>query len=207
MILKILKISFIAVFLLIILVLSFYTFKYFSIKDKTETIQTIRDTTIIYRYIQELKKDTVIKWHEKIKYINNKPEKINYQSADSHTVSDIKEKDLIFKLDRHRDNLIIKSIDINDSTIREYYFENTGRDFSLVSQKGNLYLKSRIFYFSGIRIDAVYNFSPEKNKRITLKAGTGINWHERIFLGGNIKYNFSERKFDFECSLGIKIFK
>jgi hypothetical protein len=204
---KNIKISIIVTSGIIILTLAFYTYKFFRAKNETDSIPIIKDTTIFYRYKNELKHDTVIKWYEKIKYVNNKQQKINVQKIDSITSSDFANKDLIFKIDKEKDKVIIKAIDIKGDTLKEFYFDNVQRDFSVISQENNIFVKSKNIYFNGIDLDLSYNFRKEKEKRFSLSVNSGINWRERIFVNGRAGYNFGEKKIALECGIGIKIFK
>ena len=81
------------------------------------------DTTTRTRYEKEIKKDTVIKWYDKIKWKQSPPEKIYYQKVDSVFQEKIKYKDLMLKVDKHGEDLKIFAINENDSIIKEYYFK------------------------------------------------------------------------------------
>ena len=206
MIPKILKILFITIFCSIIFILVFYTCKYFKNKDRLDSIPVIKDTTILYRYTEGLKHDTIIKWYEKIKYADKKPEQINVQTIDSLSRSGIARNDLIFKLDKENNELTIKTLDLNNNIIKEYSYEGVSRDFSIIAQKDNLYVKSKNIYFSGFGIYVKYILNREEEKRMSLGIGTGINWREKIFLSGKVCYTPDRNIFDLECELGIKIF-
>ena len=177
---------------------------YLNRSDEPDT-EILHDTTILTRYEKELTRDTVIKWYEKIKYIRNKPEKVYYQNTDSNEVNSFRDKDIIFKVDKEKDELIIKTLNEKDMKIKEYRFEGTGRDFILVSQKDNLYLKSKLFYFNGIDVNINYNVFNEKKYYVSVSSG--INWRERIFLKGFCGYEFRNGILNAGVNLGIKIIR
>lgn len=201
---KILNIAKTILFILLILSSIFLILSYFSGSRNSDNL-ILHDTTIVTRYKKELIRDTVIKWYEKVKYIRNKPEEIRSQKADSIIAADFKDKDLMFKIDKVKDNMIIKTLNSKDSLIKEYLFSNTGRDFSLISQKNNIYLKSKLFYFSGINLMIGYDIY--KDKELSLAISSGINWRERIYLEGFAGYNFHKRNINTGIHLNIKILK
>ncbi|HEY5535892.1 MAG TPA: hypothetical protein VIL99_13285 [Ignavibacteria bacterium] len=201
---KILNIAKTILFILLILSSIFLILSYLSGSRNSDNL-ILHDTTIVTRYKRELIRDTVIKWYEKVKYIRNKPEEIRSQKADSIIAADFKDKDLMFKIDKVKDNMIIKTLNSRDSLIKEYHFSNTGRDFSLISQKNNIYLKSKLFYFSGINLMIGYDIY--KDKELSLAISSGINWRERIYLEGFAGYNFHKRNINTGIHLNIKILK
>ncbi|HEY5122228.1 MAG TPA: hypothetical protein VIK14_00685, partial [Ignavibacteria bacterium] len=107
--------------------------------------------------------------------------------------------------DKEKDRMIIKTLNGRDSLIKEYHFSNTGSDFSLISQKNNIYLKSQIFYFSGINLMIGYDIY--KDKELSLAISSGINWRERIYMEGFAGYNFHKRNINTGIHLNIKILK
>ena len=206
MLLKILRIMFFAVFCLILFILIFYTVKYFKNRDKLDALSMQRDTTILYRYRQELKRDTVVKWYEKIRYTKNKPSKIGIQKADSLSKSELMDKNLIFKINKDDEHLIIKALDVNGDLIKEYDFKDIGRDFSISSQKDNIFVKSKNLYFNGLDIYAGYCADNELNGQVILGISTGLNWRDRFYISGKAEFITGEKIFSGGINLGIKLF-
>ncbi|HEY5122527.1 MAG TPA: hypothetical protein VIK14_02200, partial [Ignavibacteria bacterium] len=99
---KILNIAKTILFILLILSSIFLILSYLSGSRNSDNL-ILHDTTIVTRYKRELIRDTVIKWYEKVKYIRNKPEEIRYQKADSSNEAEIKDKDMMFKIDKEKD--------------------------------------------------------------------------------------------------------
>ncbi len=173
-------------------------------KNSSKTL-IIHDTAIITRYEKEVKRDTIIKWFEKIKYLRNTPAEIHYQKSDSNIIEDLKAKDLIFKIDKKNDELIIKALNQKDEKIKEYRFDDAVRDFTLVSQNDNVFLKSKNYYFDGIEIGLGYSFY--KEKKFNLNITTGINWRERLYLKALASYDLNSKTLNAGVSLGIKLIK
>jgi hypothetical protein len=130
---------------------------------------------------------------------------IYYQRTDSNEIESFRDNDIIFKVDKEKDELIIKTLNEKDMKIKEYRFEGTGRDFTLVSQKDNLFLKSKLFYFNGIDVNLGYNVFNEKKYYVSVSSG--INWRERIFLKGFCGYEFRNGILNAGVNLGMKIIR
>ncbi len=173
-------------------------------KDNPDTL-IIQDTSIITRYEKEIKRDTIIKWFDKVKYSRNKPSEIHYQKSDSNKIEAFKEKDLIFKIDKKENELIIKTLNQKDEKIKEYRFNDAGRDFTLVSQNDNIFLKSKNYYFDGIEVGLGYAFYKEKAFNVNIT--TGVNWRERLYLKALAEYDLNSKTLNAGVSLGIKIIK
>ena len=96
---------------IIIVILSIFIIILFILSKRSCTNNSdtlvIHDTAIVTRYEKEIRQDTVIRWFEKLKYVRNKPEEIHYQKVDSNIIEGFKENDLIFKIDKKKDELII----------------------------------------------------------------------------------------------------
>jgi len=165
----------------------------------------IHDTAIVTRYEKEVKRDTIIRWFERLKYIRNKPEEIHYQKADSNIIESFKEKDLIFKIDKKADELIIKTLNQRNEKIKEYRFDDAGGDFTLISQTNNIFLKSKNFYFDGIDINIGYDIY--KDKKLYLDITSGINWRERVHLRALTGYDLNKKVLNAGINIGIKIIK
>ena len=173
-------------------------------KDSSDTL-IIHDTAIIKRYENEINRDAIIKWFEKIKYLRNTPAEIHYQKSDSNIIEDLKAKDLIFKIDKKDDELIIKTMNQKDEKIKEYRFDDAVRDFTLISQNDNVFLKSKNYYFDGIEVGIGYSFYKEKELNVNISSG--INWRERLYLKALAGYDLNSKTLNAGVSLGIKIIK
>jgi hypothetical protein len=173
-------------------------------KDSSNTL-IIHDTAIITRYEKEVKRDTIIKWFKKIKYLRNTPSEIHYQKSDSNMIKDLKAKDLIFKIDKKNDELIIKALNQKDEKIKEYRFDDAVRDFTLVSQNDNIFLKSKNYYFDGIKVGLGYSFY--KERKFNVNVTTGINWRESLYLKALASYDLNSKTLNAGVSLGIKLIK
>lgn len=154
----------------------------------------IRDTTIAEKYKTDIKRDTVVKWHEKIIYKKNEPEKISYQEVkDTVFIEKFKEQDVMIHLKKEKDNLIIRALNQDNKLLKEYIYTETGRDFTAVSGKNNISVKSKSIYWSGInvRTDIGYLTANKNNisdKEFRIGLETGVNYLDRYHINCGIEY-------------------
>lgn len=107
---------------------------------------------------QETARDTVIKWYERIIYKQSDPEIIYVQKikrdtihrTDSILITRYRSYDLITKLDKKDNSIIVKTYNDRDSLLKEYTFTNVYNDFTITSQTNNLFVKSNKFQWDGI---------------------------------------------------------
>lgn len=175
-------------------------------KDKNNIGVLEKDTNLLLRYQNEVKKDTVIKFFEKIVHKKSEPEKIYYQKTDTQFIEKTKELDLILKMNKKDRKLIIETINQNGKTIKEYIFDDVNKDFDVISQKSNIYVKSRTFYWN--KINAILNFNwliPDKKKiQYGIGVETGINYKSKIDLNTGVLYLPNEKNILLNSNIKIK---
>jgi len=181
-------------FCVIALVIGIAIANIFNSCKKPQGTITVHDTTVITRYEKELVRDTVIKWYEKIVWRNVLPEIIYQQKIDSVFVETIKYKDLMLKIEKKGNSLKIFAVNINDSLIKEYNFADVGQDFIATSTTGNIFVKSKKFYFYGIEPFANYSLDNIKdwkggNFNIGIRTGIeGFNFALKPYINYNTQY-------------------
>ena len=154
----------------------------------------IRDTTIVGRYKAEIKSDTVVRWYEKIIYKKNEPDKVSYQEIkDTVFIENFREQDVMIHIKKEEDNLAIRALNQDNKLLKEYIYTETGKDFTAVSRKNNISVKSKSIYWNGInmRTDIGYliankNNTSDKEFRIGLE--TGVNYLDRYHINCGIEY-------------------
>lgn len=189
----------------VIIILTIIILKQKFQNDKNESIFVIPDTNITVRYEKEIKRDTIIKWYEKILYKKAEPEKIFYQKTDTVFVEDSKKLDLMLQVKKENGKLIIKAINQNGITIKEYIYEDVGKNFIAVSQKNNIYVKSKKFNWE--RINPVLDVQCLlSNGKVNYNLGveTGINYKEKAGINAGIIYSFNNKELFLNTNLKIR---
>ena len=144
----------------IVLITGYYVVRLiFAVHDSSVSPATIiiHDTTTITRYESELKRDTVIKWYEKIIRVEREPEKIYIQKIDSVFLEKIKYFDVMLKVDKKGNTLKIFAVNEKDSTLKEYYFNGIYNNFTATSATGKIFVKTNKFEWSGINLQLECN--------------------------------------------------
>ena len=123
--------------------------------SKVERVIVI-DTLVQERVITELSRDTVIKWYEKVVWKNVTPEKEVTQTADTVFVETVKYLDLMLKVDKKGDKVIIYAFNENNN----FYVltkKNTAEALVLyVFKGGEKTLKFIDYIYSEVNRDEVY---------------------------------------------------
>lgn len=174
----------------------------------------IHDTTTVVRYETELKRDTVIKWYERIITVHREPEKIYVQKVDSVFLENLKYKDMMLKIDKKGSTLKIFAVNENDSTLKEYYFENVFSNFTATSAHNNIFVKTNLFKWTGINLSADA-FIPVNNTslktlpplRWRTRISSGISFKDRLSLSGFSEYSFMDNKTNIGLELNYKIIR
>lgn len=168
----------------------------------------VHDTTTLIRYQTELKRDTIVKWYEKIVYKEAKPEIIYQQKVDTLFLQSIKFKDVMLKVNKTNNKLIIYAVNENDSVIKEFIFDDIGNNFVASSEINNVFVKSQKFYWLGIEpymnINASFS-NPINENYFNLGLRSGIDFKNKYFLKPFINYNTKEKfRFGIETSIIFK---
>jgi hypothetical protein len=195
---------FLVLIIIIFLVIIFK--KIFPVESSKCNTVIIKDTTILTRYEKELKNDTVIKWYDKIVYKKIEPEKIYLQKTDTVFIERTKELDLMLQVKKENKKLIIKAVNQNGKTMKEYVYENVYNDFTAVSQKDNIYVKSKMLYWNKINSIINVQWSMFREKRINIYFGleTGISLKNKIDLNAGVLYSPDTKDLLLNTNLKIK---
>jgi hypothetical protein len=172
---------------------------------KSNTI-IIKDTTILTRYEKELNKDTIIKWYKKVIYKKSEPDKIYLQKLDTIFIEKVKELDLMLQVKKENNKLIIKAINQNGKTLKEYIYDDVYNNFTAVSQKDNIYVNSKMFYWN--RLNSIFNIQwsifNEKKLNVNFGLETGVNYKNKIDLNAGALYSPGNKDLILNTNLKIK---
>jgi hypothetical protein len=193
---------------LLIIILLIIIFKYIFPGRRDGALHNvyINDTNVLVRYENEIRRDTVIKWYEKIIYKKSEPEKIYYQKIDTIFTEKTKDLDLMLQVKKENKKLIIKAVNQNGRILKEYVYDDVSNDFTAVSQKENIFVKSKTFYWNSI--SSIFNVQWSmfnKNKPdYNFGLETGINYKEKIEINSGILYSPAEKDLFLNTNLKIK---
>lgn len=178
---------------------------------ETETLY-IHDTSIVERVITNT--DTVIKWYEKIIYKQTVADVVYFQKVDTIFLKQAAKLDLVMKLVKKGDRVDAYTINFNDTLLKQSIFTNVGNDFSLTSQAGKVFVKSKLFYWNGLSAYISYGGTLDKNlftkfypQSIRPGIKTGWNYMDKFHTDILLSYNISELNFNTELNLSYKFLK
>jgi hypothetical protein len=154
--------------------------------------------------------DTVIKFVNKIVYRQAEPVVIYYSKADTNLLQQLPKLDVMTNFEKNGDDVRIFAVNATDSTIKEYEFADIGPYFTVTSQHGKLFLKTRRAWWNGINIKGEYqmnNFRGIKNfdKAFMLGLESDFNLGTKFNIGVNPKYDFQNNDFQLNVFAKIKV--
>ncbi|MCX6163207.1 MAG: hypothetical protein NTV87_17945 [Ignavibacteriae bacterium] len=172
----------------------------------------IHDTTVVTRYEREVKRDTVVKWYERITSRKPEPEYIYVQKTDSVFSEKFKSYDFMLKVDKAGDMLIIKALNEKDSLIKEYIWSEVGRDFILTSQHKNISLKTQKLYWTGVTSRFALRGDIRTLKDInecdyTAGLNTGISYMDKLTLTLGAEYSLKNKSAYLNLELNCRLFR
>lgn len=192
--------------LTIIILLIIILKQIFSVKSGFNRTVVLKDTSILTRYENELKKDTIVKWYEQIVYKKAEPEIIYLQKIDTVFIERTKELDLMLQVKKENKKLIIKAVNQNGKILKEYVYNDVYNDFTAISQKDNIYVKSKMFYWN--RLNSIINvqWSMLKEKKLNINFGleTGINFKNTLDISAGVLYSPDTKDLLLNTNLKIK---
>jgi hypothetical protein len=193
---------------LLIIILLIIVFKYIFPGRRDGVLHNvyIKDTNVLVRYENEIRRDTIIKWYDKIIYKKSEPEKIYYQKIDTLFIEKTKDLDLMLQVKKENKKLIIKAVNQNGKILKEYVYDDVSNDFTAISQKENIFVKSRNFYWNSINPIFNLQWSMLKKNKPDYNFGleTGINYKEKIEINSGIMYSPAEKDLLLNTNLKIK---
>lgn len=157
----------------------------------------VHDTTIETRYETQIQKDTVIKWFEKIVWREVKPEVVYYNTVDSIFIVKVQDLDVMLSVKKSGSDLYIYALNQNGKLLKQYVYKNVGNDFTATSQTGNIFVKSKLWYWDGVEpyVETKLGFKEigkdfYKNLNYSIGVETGINFKNkadlRLGIGTNL---------------------
>ena len=197
----------------IIVLIAFLSLIYF-LKEKFKpgiTQYVIHDTAIITKYEKELKRDTVVRWLEKINYKISEPEKILFQETDTEFVENAKNLDLMLQVRKENDNIVIKAIDQSGKIFKELTYNNIGNDFIATSTKNNIIIKSKKFYWNGLNTVTEVNYDLNdfqfKNHELRFGLNTGFNYLDKYNFVTGLYYSIYNKSLSTKFGINYKLIK
>lgn len=197
--------------LILIIVLGFF---YFTTCNQPNTSNTvfIHDTTIVERFNTEIKRDTVVKWLEKVVTQENKPEVVYFDRVDSVFIVQFKDHDVMLSVKKQGNDLYIYALNENGKLLKQYVYHDVGNSFTATSQANNIFVKSQIWYWDGFNtyIETSLNFkniSKDFYEKLDYKLGleTGINYKSKLDLKLGIQRNFTTGDNEIKLRSGYKL--
>lgn len=181
--------------------------------EVTELVPVIPSNALKTNLEAETKRDTVVKWYEKIIYKESKP-KVIYEQIVSDPIyrEKIKAMDVMLKVNKVRNKLNIYAYNHNDSLLKEYVYEDVGSDFTATSRGGSIFVKSKKWYWQGINAVAGYRWQIAdlkewKNGNIFAGLRTGIDYMDKAGLNVGGYWDFKGKKVFLQTELNLKILK
>lgn len=164
-------------------------------QDSGEVPETIiiHDTAVVTRYQTELKRDTVVKWFEKIVYKNSEPKYIYHQKTDTVFRDKVKTLDVMLKVNKSKNKLNIYAYDNNNMLLKEYVYYDVAPEFTATSVTGDIKVKSKLFYFSPAvftRFETDYILN-DKQLSAGIKSRLSYKDIVQLELGTGYKHSFS----------------
>lgn len=182
--------------------------------DTTGEPKTVimHDTTTVERYNVITKRDTVIKWYEKIIEKKSDPVVIYRQKVDTVFIEKTKDMDVMLNVKKRGNELDIFAVNQNGKVIKQYTYKNIGNDFNATSQTGNVFVKTKLFYWNGVAVLGGYELQLRKHVKLddgSYFAGikSGINYLQIINLDAAINYNFITKEPSFRTDISYKFIK
>lgn len=163
--------------------------------QKPQPIQVVEyDTVLIDRFVDRVERDTVIKWYERVVYQKSEPEKIYVQEVDSVFIETYRDHDVMLQVRKRGNVLDIYALNEAGRILKRYTYRDVQRDFDATAQEGNVFVKSKHWYWESPEIflgigtkRSTYENLDVKNlqlKQFDYQAGvrTGFNFKETIGL-------------------------
>lgn len=166
----------------------------------------LKDTNLLIKYEKEIKRDTVVRWHEKIFYKKPEPQIIYYQKTDTVFIEKTKDLDLMLQVKKENRKLIIKAVNQNGKIIKEYVYDDVSNEFIATSQKKNIFVKSKNFYWNKIYpiINLQYSMLNEKEINYNFGLESSINYKNKIELNAGLHYSPIEKDLIINSNIKIK---
>lgn len=162
----------------------------------SETI-TKHDTTIVEKIKYQESQDTVVKWYEITKTIT-KSDTVFEQKLDSIQIVKYYDRDLIPHLRKEGNVIILQTVNFEGKVIREWRFDDIGRNFAITGVKNDVIVKKELIYWDGIWTYGNYLYPIKQGMKwtdgeATIGLKTGLNYLDKMKLNLKTEYDI-ERK-------------
>jgi|GEM_PF-3673613 len=180
--------------------------------NQLPTIIYQHDTTIVERFNTEVKCDTVIKWYDRIQWKESKPDVVYFDRADSVFIDKVQDLDVMLSVKKQDDELHIFALNQNNKVLKQYLYKYVGNDFIATSQHGNVFVKSKNWYFTGFKFNAEYNlpfqninkdFYKQKNYRLSFESGISFRNQFDMNLGLERDFNTGDNSIKLKLSYNV----
>lgn len=158
----------------------------------------IYDTSVVYKYNEVVKRDTVIKWYEKVIYKEVPANTIYVQKVDTAFIEKVKYEDVMLSVSKRGKDLTIYALNQAGMLLKEYHYR-IGDDFTATSAKDKLIVKTRKLYWTGIDLTAEGNINPVdviksdfyRNVNYRLGMESGVSLYDDVSLKLGLERDFS----------------
>jgi Na+-transporting NADH:ubiquinone oxidoreductase subunit NqrC len=176
------------------------------LRDKKQ--YTTLDTQVIIRFKDEVRRDTVYIWYERILRAKHDPVKVLQQRVDSATAEEIGKADAMLRVAKADGELRIYTYNQFGEAVKEYIFDDVGRGFTATSIEGGLNVESDRFYWEGIWLTAgvdIENMDFRTGYKPKVGLETGIDYIDKIRLDGGLYFDTRRKEFDLRVGLGVRL--
>lgn len=166
-------------------------------KQELKVQQIVYDTSVVTRYETKIKRDTVIKWYEKIIYKEVKPNTVFVQKVDTQFIEKTKSMDVMLNVNKKGRDLTIYALNQYGQLLKEYHY-TVGDDFTASSATNKLVVKTKKFYWTGLEASTEAYIKPGElihkdfytkfNYRASVESG--ISYYDYLSLKLGIERDF-----------------
>lgn len=155
-----------------------------------ERAYEIPDSNVVNNYVETIKHDTIVKWYENRK--EAKPEVIYAQNVDSIFIASTDDKDVMLSVDKKGNKLHIFALNRAGKILKESFY-TVGNDFTATSAFNRVFVKTKMFYWTGIEVSAE-SYLPINNLGVSnLKyqgsIESGVSYMDKLSLKAGLEYN------------------
>ncbi len=173
--------------LIIVVIFIIWSYLLKSCNQSSNNTVLIHDTTIVTKYFETIKHDTVVKWYDRWFQKKSNADTIYWTKIDSLFIVKFKDHDVIISLKKSGCDLDVYALNEDKIILKEYKYKDVCKDFLITSQSNNLYVKSQFLYWDKPFIELEYrnNFGMTY-RQIGIDIRSGINYNDKLYLNAGI---------------------
>jgi len=118
----------------------------------------VASQSVVSSLEEKVRVDTVVKFLERVKYKEVKPEVIYEQKVDTTFIEKYKDHDVMLQVEKKGNKLSIYALNEKNEVVKKMEYEDVGNNFTATSQPGKVFVKSQIWYWTGLIGTASYDF-------------------------------------------------